>query len=55
MASVNSINYVDKNSIISISGIRDIRKVNDEMFNLRPVENNNGNLLFVGLYRFEVS
>lgn len=53
MASMNMINYKDKNSIISLSGIRDSGRVNNKLFDLSPVQNDNENLLFVGLYRFE--
>jgi len=53
LKSLNSINYSDKNSIISISGIKDSGLINIEMFDLTPIQNDKDNLLFVGLYKFE--
>jgi hypothetical protein len=53
LTSMNLINYADKNSIISVSGIRDSGTVNIKMFDFTPTQNIKGHLLFVGLYKFE--
>jgi hypothetical protein len=55
LASVNSLKYDSKNSIISVSGIRDGNPVNIGLFDLTPGQNDNGDLLFVGLYKFAES
>ena len=53
---LSSIDYTNKNSIISLTGIKDRNNsVNEKLFNFFPVENTNDKLQFVGLFNYEIN
>jgi hypothetical protein len=53
LTSIGKINYIDKNSIISLSGKKDViyGGVNDNLFDFVPKAIDNDFLQFVGLFR----
>jgi hypothetical protein len=56
LTKINDINYSDKNSIISLSGKKDVYGgINEMLFDFTPTLNDKEYLQFVGLYKYEAT
>jgi hypothetical protein len=54
LTKINDINYSAKNSIISLSGKKDINGgINEKLFDFTPILTDKKSLQFVGLFRYE--
>jgi Immunity protein 22 len=55
-AKLSLLDYSNKNSIISLTGIIDTNgSVNEKVFDFTPFENTNEYIQFVGLFKYEIS